>query len=239
MEILPRRVVISLFNQSMNESSKDDDFIQRTLKKENVMVSIYYLKSVIDDKKISEQLISYFYRLDIRDFESYLQSFPDFSSIENEDSVKNNLLNGFVVISIKHKITAIGMKKFETRPISEVTTENVISGSQVSINEDLDISLNMIRNRYRSESLRVSSKPIGEMKSTIIAILYDDETVDRTVLEKMQDHLDDIPLFLIPHTGQLLQKLTYFKWKKWLHTYPNVQFKVNTKLVLKYSGAIR
>lgn len=190
----------------------NDDFVSRNLQRENTAISLHFLKSVVDDKKISEQLINPFFVLTPKEYEQFLQSFTDWSQLDEEKEALDKILNGAVVLNIGSRFFTVGIPKYEGQSVGEVTSENVTAGPQTSLNENLDISLNLIRNRYRSNTLTVSFKQIGEMKSSKITIVYDKKYVDESVLQQIQSKINDISLLTISSSNQLQQKLNDTKW---------------------------
>lgn len=192
---------------------KNDDFIQREVRKENLEITLYYFKSLCDEKKINDHVISSFYHTNgTKEFEEYIMSFEEWSLIEVEKTAVEKIFNGCIIILQEHKLYSVNLAKFETRALSETTDESVLQGPKDSLSEKVGISLNIIRNRYRKETLVAKNKKLGNNTKTKVILLYDDNLCDHQALSYLNSKLKDVEVNLLQSAGQLQKVLMDSKW---------------------------
>jgi hypothetical protein len=195
------------------EFQKNVDFQERELKKLDTKVTIFYLNSVCDEKKIAKELISPFYdKIQIVDYENYLQSFPNWSIEKDEKQAAEKILNGNVIIKLSGNVYSISMKSFNSRAVSESTEENVLQGPKDGLSEKVDTSLNLIRNRYRNQTLRAENHLLGDISKTKIILLYDENLVDQIVLKHVTTILPKLKVDVLQSAGQLQKLLLDSRW---------------------------
>ncbi|MED1564206.1 hypothetical protein AJ85_11760 [Alkalihalobacillus alcalophilus ATCC 27647 = CGMCC 1.3604] len=196
----------------LEDLSKNDDFIQREVRKERLEITFYYFKSLCDEKRITDHLITPFYELNrINELEEYIKSFEEWSFIKGEKEAIEKVFNGCVIILHEHKLYSVKLEDFEVSGIGESTDESVLQGPKDSLSENISISLNIIRNRYRKETLVSKNKKLGSTK-TNINLLYDDELCDPQILAHLNNKLKDIDVDVLQSAGQLQKILMDDKW---------------------------
>ncbi|WP_078382492.1 spore germination protein [Sutcliffiella halmapala] len=198
---------------NLKNLKENDDFIEREVKKESFNITLYYFKSLCDENRISEHIISIFYNTDgIHEFLEYVKSFEEWSLIEEEKTGVEKLFNGFVLITQDDKIYTVKLDKFEVRSLSESTEESVLQGPKDSLSEKIGISLNVIRNRYRQDTLIAKSHTVGQSSKTSLMILYDNNLCDHDALVHLNNKLENIKVDILQSAGQLQKLLMDSKW---------------------------
>ncbi|RED37372.1 spore germination protein [Paenibacillus sp. VMFN-D1] len=191
----------------------DNDYIRRTLRKEDDSVTLAYIKSVCDEKKIAKDLIAPFYEIkSLDEYKDYLYSFADLTLEKEEYKAIEKMFGGSVVIFWGTKAYAIKMDSFKSQAVSESTEENILQGPKNGLNENLDISLNLIRNRYRHPELKVIHHSVGRKSKTKIAMLYDHSIANQEEIDDLKDRLDRIQVDVVQAAGQLQKYLTNNRW---------------------------
>ncbi|TKC14935.1 spore germination protein [Robertmurraya kyonggiensis] len=197
----------------LNELKKNDDFIKREVKYGERKITLYYLKSICDEEKITDTIISPFYEIFKMDtFVDYIQSFEEWAIIDKEKVAIDKIFGGNVVISLEDKIYAVKMDKFESRSISESSEESVLQGPKDSLSEKISTSLNIIRNRYRKDTLIVKNHKLGQNSKTNLIVLYDNTLCDHENLLYLNNKLKNIEVDLLQSAGQLQKFLMDRKW---------------------------
>lgn len=88
----------------------------------------------------------------------------------------------------------------------------VTQGPVSSLTEDLEKNINIIRNRYQAETLRLKKSSVGTKSKTELAILYDEAVVNKEVLRKVEQKLAEINIDVVQAGGQLAQLLSKQKF---------------------------
>jgi Bacillus/Clostridium GerA spore germination protein len=197
----------------LKDLKENDDFIQREVKKENLKITLYYFKSLCDEKKINDNVILSFYNTyGISGFEDYIKSFEEWSLIKDEKEAVEKVFNGSMIILHENKIYSVKLDNFEARSIGESTEESVLQGPKDSLSEKISVSLNIIRNRYRKETLTVKNHKLGRDSKTNLILLYDDKICDQNVLLHLNNKIEKIEVDLLQSAGQLQKLLMDCKW---------------------------
>lgn len=66
-----------------------------------------------------------------------------------ESEAAEQILDGNVMIYINGLLISVGMKDFKSRAIMESTEENVLQGPKDGLSENINVSINLKRNRYK------------------------------------------------------------------------------------------
>lgn len=197
----------------LSDLEVNDDFIQREVVKGNIKITLFYFQSLCDEKRINEDVISAFYEKELsKGFEEYIKSFEDWSFIKDVDEAIEKVFSGCIILLMKNRIYSINFANFESSTINESTDESVLQGPKDSLSEKVSVSLNLIRNRYRKETLIAKNHKIGRASKTNLTVLYDDNLCDRSALLHLNRKLENIDVDLVQAAGQLQKLLMDCKW---------------------------
>lgn len=197
----------------LKELKENDDFLQREVKKGSFKITLYYFQSLCDEKRINDDLIAAFYDTDrIKGFEDYIMSFEDWTLINDEDETIDKVFSGCIILLLGNKIYSIKLANFESRSLGESTEESVLQGPKDSLSEKISVSLNIIRNRYRKETLIAKNHKIGRDSKTNLTVLYDDNLCDQNALLHLNNKLENLDVDLLQAAGQLQKLLMDSKW---------------------------
>ncbi|WP_179194714.1 spore germination protein [Bacillus sp. EAC] len=191
----------------------NSDFQKRSLKKYDRIITFYYLLSVCDENKITELLITPFYEDDSFSlYKNYLETLKGWEIVSDEAIMVEKILNGNVIINLDELNYSVTLSNFSSSTVSESTEENVLQGPKDGLNAKIDISLNMIRNRYRKSTLQVENHIIGNQSKTNILILYDMDLIDISVYKNLKEKIKRINVDVLQSCGQLQKLLINKKW---------------------------
>lgn len=110
------------------------------------------------------------------------------------ESIINNLLNGYVILIIKHKLYAIELKKDLSRGINTIDSELSITGPKDSFTESINTNIGLIRKRIKSSNLILDNINIGKNTNTNIGILYMKNIVKEELLTNIKKDLEKIDI---------------------------------------------
>jgi spore germination protein KA len=185
-------------------------------------ISIVYINTVINsgilETKIIQQIINY-----------PKESIMDTVAIKEvhitnvfSDLVKG-LVHGKTVIFIEGEAIAylLETSSFEKRSIEEPVGEQIIRGSHDGFVENLDVNINLVRNRIKSRNLVVNYKILGRESDTRLSILYLSDVANEELIKEVEHRISFIDVDLIQSPGHLeeyLEDTTFSPFPQMLST---------------------
>jgi spore germination protein len=123
------------------------------------------------------------------------------------------VLAGNAVLFVDHydRAIKIGSKGYPGAGVQKAESEKVLRGSKEAFSESEKINTALIRKRIRDTHLKVKELPLGELSSTMTAILYMEDLVCPLILENIQRRLEGLQLDGILDSGQV-EQLTEENW---------------------------
>ena len=130
-------------------------------------------------------------------------SAPHTINIDYKDITKY-LSNGFIIIIHDNKtIYASEVKKDLSRGINTPDSEPAVNGPKDSLTESIELNLGLIRRRIKHKDLKVINKTTGKYTSTSVDILYIDKLIDKEILNKVINDINNIKENEIMDSGNL------------------------------------
>lgn len=144
-----------------------------------------YIMEYLSEKSILNKL--FFSKQDIN---NYIPSIS-FISIDEKD-VFYYLFNGFSIIIYKDKIHALETRATLDRGVNEPTSEPTIKGPKDSFNENYNTNIGLIRKRIKTPLLHLKEFNLGKITNTKTCIFYIDNLVDKQLLNKIIDKINNL-----------------------------------------------
>ncbi|MDL0420424.1 spore germination protein [Caldibacillus thermoamylovorans] len=189
------------------------DIINQKLQNDNITVHLLYLKTVVDNDQIQNYIIKPFFEMgSIQLFDSYIASLPQNNKIETNEKVLSQLSRGSVLVQIQEQNYLLDLKKITTNLVLETNIEPTIQGPELGLSEDIQTNLNIIRHRYHNISLKIETHQIGTSNNQTLAILYDQENVNDSVLKNLQEKVKNLKHSVILSSSELQRLLNDKKW---------------------------
>lgn len=189
------------------------DIINQKLQSDNITVHLLYLKTVVDNDQIQNYIIKPFFEMgSIQLFDSYIASLPQNNKIETNEKVLSQLSRGSVLVQIQEQNYLLDLKKITTNIVLETNIEPTIQGPELGLSEDIQTNLNIIRHRYHNVSLKIDTHQIGTSNNQTLAILYDQESVNDSVLKNLQEKVKNLNHSVILFSSELQRLLNDKKW---------------------------
>ncbi|WP_244910523.1 spore germination protein [Caldibacillus thermoamylovorans] len=189
------------------------DIINQKLQSDNITVHLLYLKTVVDNDQIQSYIIKPFFEMgSIQLFDSYIASLPQNNKIETNEKVLSQLSRGSVLVQIQEQNYLLDLKKITTNLVLETNIEPTIQGPELGLSEDIQTNLNIIRHRYHNISLKIETHQIGTSINQTLAILYDQENVNDSVLKNLQEKVKNLKHSVILSSSELQRLLNDKKW---------------------------
>ncbi|WP_054024491.1 spore germination protein [Bacillus sp. FJAT-28004] len=129
-------------------------------------------------------------------------------------SLTTALLSGDVVLLLDGSTLGliIGMRGWKDRAVSESTTETVIRGPKEGFTECIRTNTALIRRKIKDQNLWLTTKSIGRVTKTDVAVMYIKGIVDDKIVDEVHRRLDLIDIDGILESGyieELIQEKTY------------------------------
>jgi len=189
------------------------DIINQKLQSDNKTIHLLYLKTVVDNDQIQNYIIKPFFEMgSIQLFDSYIASLPQNNKIETNEKVLSQLSRGSVFVQIQEQNYLLDLKKITTNIVLETNIEPTIQGPELGLSEDIQTNLNIIRHRYHNVSLKIETHQIGTSNNQTLAILYDQENVNDSVLQNLQEKVKNLNHSVILSSSELQRLLNDKKW---------------------------
>src|SRR5690606_37865486 len=96
--------------------------------------------------------------------------------------------------------------------VQDTTLEPTIHGPQKGLSEDIETTINLIRQRYHRATLKIEDIHVKETSNTAVALLYDSDRVDPQMLKKLRERLEEIQTPLFQSGGELQHFLNKSKF---------------------------
>ncbi|MCR2821564.1 spore germination protein [Lederbergia panacisoli] len=184
------------------------DFTHKPLHIENKQIELLYIKTVVDGDRLHNTVIKPFFEMtSLTNIEAYLTSLPNQQEISSKDQLLVELTKGSVIIGIKETILLFDFKKVHIDAPLPTNVEPTIQGPQYALSEDLITNINMIRQRYHQPSLRIEMHSVGNKVHQSVAVLYDEDIVNKDALKQIKSKLREIDKDLILAGADLIRCL--------------------------------
>ncbi|MBP0725508.1 spore germination protein [Bacillus sp. RG28] len=191
----------------------NSDFQNRSLRKYEKIITFYYLSSVCDEDKINKLIIKPFYEFEqFNIYKNYLETLQGWEIVTEESIMVEKILDGSIIINLDEKNYSVSVSNFSTSAVAESIEENVLQGPKDGLNEKIDTSINLIRNRYRKSTLKVENYIVGNLSKTKVVFLYDRDLIDSKVYNNLKGKIKGLSVEVLQSCGQLQKLLINKKW---------------------------
>ena len=183
-------------------SGNNNDIIFRSVKHNNINITIVYCESVCSILTINDFIMK---SINLSKINTNI--FTDkFEAVKNSiNSAKINdvytfeklfyfLYAGFTCILIENNDTALSCetRSILDRGVMASTTEPNVSGPKDAFTENYQKNIGLIRKRIKSPSLWMDNFVIGTRTQTSVAITYLNDIVDKQLVENVRQKLNEI-----------------------------------------------
>lgn len=133
----------------------------------------------------------------------------------------DGMLSGDAILFVDgyDKALKIADKGYPARTIMETQSEKAIRGSNEGFSESIKINTALIRKRIRSPKVKVSEQKFGVRSKTNVDIVYVEDLVDITLIEKIKQRMSDYEVDGLFDSGVIEQ----LSEKSWLSPFPQFQ----------------
>ena len=148
----------------------------------------------------------------VEDLERYVRAKIGYAQVtfsDSWDTIIRNVLSGPSALFIDGFAQAIliDVRTYPTRGISEPDLERVTRGSRDGFVETLLFNANLIRRRVRSPKLCFSMHSVGTESKTDVSIAYLEDSVNRELLAKLSETIDNLQATSLTMGAKSLEEL--------------------------------
>lgn len=137
------------------------------------------------------------------------------------DAVVSNVLKGNTLLLVDglHKALIFDAKGGERRSVAEPESESAVRGPREGFTERLRVNTALVRQKLRSNRLKILSRDIGQESNTSIAVLYIDGIAEPDLVEEVLSRLDRIKTDAILESGYIEEFIEDNPWS----VFPQIQ----------------
>lgn len=189
----------------LDETFKDtNELTKKLLEDDNRQAQVLYIKPLINQELMQQIIIKPFFEMTSeRKYISYLQALPQFQESQSKEQLKQEILNGYVLLFIQNEFYLLDLKYSFNDQANTTSVEPTIHGSQIALSDNIATNINLIRSNYHQPSLYVEYSTIGAVNNHKIAIIYDKQKVNEQVLKIIVEKLQKVDKQVITSTVQL------------------------------------
>lgn len=156
------------------------------------------------------------------------------SLTDSWDDIIRNVLSGPAALFIDGfpQAILIDVRSYPARGIAEPDLERVTRGARDGFVETLLFNANLIRRRVRSPELVFSMHSVGTQSKTDVAVAYLRDSVNETLLEKLNRTLDALQVTSLTMGAKSLAELLVPK--SWWNPLPSIQMTERPDVACSY-----
>ncbi len=133
-----------------------------------------------------------------------------FVAASNPAGTVNGILKGEIALFIPQGVYLIDAYGPEKRTIEQSQSESAINGPHDAFNETLDTNLSLIRQKFKSNRLKVRQFQVGELTKTKVCLLYIDGVASMEYVDEMARRIEAIEFNSLYDATMLTQMIEDF-----------------------------
>jgi len=180
------------------------------LMKSNEQIFLIYMKSLSDGDKIQQLVVKPFFEMTSTvEYSYYLQSLADFKNFKDNDAALKDIFHGAVAVILPNQVIMLDLKTQTNKEVLDASVETTIHGPQKALSENLEVNINLVRQRYHSSTLMTELMgEIGYKSKVQLALMYDEALIKKEVLEEIRKKIKKLDRSVIQTAGQLMRSFT-------------------------------
>ncbi len=121
------------------------------------------------------------------------------------EKIIDGILSGDTILLIDgvDQAIVIGARGWPTRGIEEPQTETVVRGPRDGFTETLKVNTSLVRRRIKDTNLKIKVQQVGRRSKTDVAIMYIDDIVDKSLVQKVNERIRAIDIDSIEDSSML------------------------------------
>ncbi|UFT99450.1 spore germination protein [Radiobacillus kanasensis] len=179
-----------LYTYGTNRDFQSREF---TAKGPQKKVNIFFYTSIVDTKKINQDILKPLVEFEGKSLENILTT-ENITTLYDFEAVINHINSGKAVLIIEECDYALSVEvsNFQHRAVEKPENENVLKGPKEAFTESSIINLSLIRKRIHNKQLIAEGVNVGERYTMEATLLYIDDVVNKDILQNVKKRLHDI-----------------------------------------------
>lgn len=180
-------------------------------------LTVYYFDGIIHHERLQEGVIQPFVLRVEKQIEDEVKELGEviynvkYTTPANWRELLDNCLKGDVICHLSGvKPITVALPNFETRSLSEPSTEQQVYGPKVGFVEDAVRNLSMLRKYFKDPRLKARNYKLGSLSQTNALVVYLDEYVDNDLLYDVLERISNVKTDNVSTTAILAQHITEF-----------------------------
>lgn len=206
------------------------DIIQRDIIIGEKQSTFYFIDGFTKDE-VMQKMMSGFFTLKKEDmpmnatgFSKMALPYVEVDVIDEFDQIVRNILSGVTCLFIDgyEACLAIDCRTYPARSVDEPEKDKSLRGSRDGFVETIVFNTALIRRRIRDPHLTMKMFEVGRSSRTDVSICYMSDRVDRELLQKLTDKIQNMDCDALRMNQQSLAE-GLFK-RKWFNPFPKFKF---------------
>lgn len=190
--------------ESLKSEFKDcSDLILNKIKHGTDYIYVIYLETLCDGQAINNFILKKLtYNPKQKNILNLLPA-PNTKKLDSRDLIEFYITHGYTIIVFENDIYACETKAQLTRSVAPPTTEPSLYGPKDSFVENIQMNLGLIKRRLSTSHIKNKNLNVGRLTNTIISVVYIDNVVKKTLVNKVTNILKKIDIEGILDAGAL------------------------------------
>lgn len=182
-----------------------DDLKTREMTYKEVPGIIIYLETLVDTEIFQQSfLLPLSEAVDQQNVEELITN-PEFSKTNDLNKIVSSLLKGDCALFFQGGTECILFNCLQANPRTpeEPDNEKVVRGAHTGFIENLDVNLNLVRERIHNRQLTIKYFKLGQESNTNVAMIYMSELANPSVVEEVQKRIESISTDMVFSPGYI------------------------------------
>ncbi len=206
------------------------DLVSRRITIMNRKACLFFIDGLVKDD-IMEKIMEYFFSVSNEAFMKSAESFSEncvpyveVDTTGDLDKICSYVLSGVTALLVDgfNKVILIDSRTYPQRTTSEPEKDKVMRGSKDGFVETLISNIALVRRRIHDPNLIVKPLIVGKISKTDVAILYMDTVVDKDLLKKITQGIQNLKVDSLTMNQQSLLEALYKH--KWFNPLPKIKY---------------
>lgn len=160
----------------------------------------------------------------MEEFSKQWISYVEVDIVADKETMLRSLMSGVVCLFIDgyDKVLAIDCRTYPARGVDEPDKDRVMRGSRDGFVETVVFNTALIRRRIRSPKLRMEMLSVGRSSRTDVVISYMDDRVDRELLNRLRQKIQEIDIDALTMNQESLAECLYKR--SWFNPFPKYKY---------------
>ncbi|MDQ0195183.1 spore germination protein [Paenibacillus wynnii] len=186
-----------------------------------IRCGLIYIDGMADRNLIQEAIIRPLMSFDFGDIEdlpaeglidkiqTQIVNISEVTLFKQPDDLVSAIIAGFSVLFVdgSSEGLSLNVQGWETRAISEPSTEKGVRAPREGFTESLPVNLSLIRRRIQSSDLKIIFTEIGTRSKTQTCLVYLENLASPDILQELQKRLEQVKVDHIADSGYLAELL--------------------------------